>query len=148
GPEVILATLGLPNLITGFTQIPGAPTGATAAALYPANTDLQGWQRLKQSQLQFTGTKSWPSVLDAEQLVVVGETGFTWFHSMPTNVKFAGPGVYLPATAFGALLTAGGGQQTEGFMTDFSWGYRLAARLEYSDVLFGGNLAPRFAWSH
>jgi hypothetical protein len=33
-------------------------------------------------------------------------------------------------------------------MTENSWGYRLAARLEYANALFGGNLSPRFAWSH
>jgi len=38
--------------------------------------------------------------------------------------------------------------QTEGFLTSFSWGYRLAARLEYSNLLFGGNVAPRFAFAH
>jgi hypothetical protein len=147
GPEVILATLGLPNVITGFTQIPGLPVGATAAALYPRNTDVQGWRRLKMSQLQMTGTKSWPSILEAEQLLVVAEAGWTWFHGLPGDVKFAGPGVFLPATALGALATAGGGLQTEGFLTDFSWGYRLSGRLEYSNVLFGGNLLPRVAWS-
>ena len=146
--EVILATLGLPNLITGFTQIPGLPVGATSAALVPGNSYIQGWRRLKMSQFQFTGTKGIPQVLSADQLVLVGEAGFTWFHTLPSDVKFAGPATYLPATAFGAALTAGGGMQTEGFLTSFSWGYRLAARLEYSNLLFGGNVAPRFAFAH
>jgi uncharacterized protein DUF1302 len=146
--ELILATLGLPNTITGFTQIPGAPTGATAAALVPANTYLQGYRRLKMSQLQATGTKSWPTVLSADQLVVVGEAGMNYFHGFPTDVKFNGPGAYLPATAFGAALTSGGSMQTEGFGTKFSWGYRLAARLEYANALFNGALSPRVAFAH
>jgi hypothetical protein len=146
--ELILATLGLPNTITGFTQIPGAPTGATAAALVPANTYLQGYRRLKMSQLQATGTKSWPTVLAADQLVVVGEAGMNYFHGFPTDVKFNGPGAYLPATAFGALLTSGGSRQTDGFGTKFSWGYRLAARLEYANALFNGSLSPRIAFAH
>lgn len=147
-PEIVLAALGLPNLLTGFTQIPGAPTGATAAALVPDGTYLQGYQRMKMSQLQFTGTKSWPTILQSEQLVVIGEAGFNWFHNMPTDVKFAGPAVYLPATRFGATLTSNGSVQPGGFMTDFSWGYRLAGRLEYSNLLFGGNVAPRLAFAH
>jgi Protein of unknown function (DUF1302) len=146
--ELILATLGLPNVITGFTQIPGAPVGATAAALVPANTYLQGYQRLKMSQMQLTGTKSWPNLLAAEQLVLVGEAGFNYFHGMPTDVKFNGPGAYLPATAFGAALTSGGSMQTDGFATKFSWGYRLASRLEYANALYGGNVSPRIAFSH
>ncbi|HEX7606192.1 MAG TPA: DUF1302 domain-containing protein [Usitatibacter sp.] len=146
--ELILATLGLPNVITGFTQIPGAPVGATAAALVPAHTYLQGYQRLKMSQAQLTATKSWPSVAGAEQLVLVGEAGFNYFHNMPTDVKFNGPGAYLPATAFGAALTSGGSQQTDGFATSFSWGYRAVARLEYASALLGGNVSPRLAFSH
>jgi hypothetical protein len=146
--ELILATLGLPNVITGFTQIPGAPIGATAAALVPAGTYLQGYQRLKMSQMQLTGTKSWPNLLAAEQLVLVGEAGFNYFHGMPTDVKFNGPGAYLPATAFGAALTSGGSMQTDGFATKFSWGYRAAARLEYANALLGGNVSPRLAFSH
>lgn len=146
--ELILATLGLPNTITGFTQIPGAPTGATAAALVPPRTYLQGFQRLKMSQMQASGTKGWPTVLGAEQLVLVGEAGFNYFHGMPTDVKFNGPAAYLPATAFGAILTSGGSMQTEGFATKFSWGYRAVARLEYASMLFGGSLAPRLAFTH
>ena len=146
--ELILASLGLPNVITGFTQIPGAPAGATAAALVPDGTTLVGYQRLKASQFQFTGTKSVPNILAADNLVVVGEAGFNWFHSLPTGVKFAGPAAYLPATAFGAVVASAFSVQTDGYLTGFSWGYRLASRLEYSNLLFGGNVSPRLAWAH
>ena len=148
-PEVLLAALGLPNLITGFTQIPGAPTGATGAALVPDGTLLTGWKRLKMSQAQVTATKSFPNVLAAEQLVLVGEVGYTKFHNLPSDVKFNAPAVHLPATAFGAQLSSAFSvQPPESYMTENSWGYRLAGRLEFSNALFGGNLAPRFAWAH
>lgn len=147
-PELILAALGLPNLITGFTQIPGAPAGATAAALVPDGSYIPGYQRVKMSQLQFTGTKSWPNVMKADQLIVVGEVGANYFHNLPTDQKFAAPAVYLPATPFGSIVSSAFSVQTEGFVTDFSWGYRLLGRLEYSNLLFGGNVAPRIAFSH
>jgi hypothetical protein len=148
-PEVLLAALGLPNLITGYTQIPGAPAGATAAALVPDGTYMQGWKRLKMSQLQATATKSMPSVIGAEQLVLVGEVGVTKFHNMPSDVKFNAPAVHLPATAFGAQLSSAFSVQPgDSYMTENSWGYRLAARLEYANALFGGNLSPRFAFAH
>jgi hypothetical protein len=108
---------------------------------------MQGYKRLKMSQFQFTGTKSWPNVLSAEQAVLVAEAGANWFHGLPSDVKFNGPAVYLPATQFGALLAAGGGLQTEGFLTNFSWGYRLAGRLEYANAFAGGNVSPRFAYT-
>jgi hypothetical protein len=148
GPELVLAVLGLPNLITGFTQIPGAPAGATSAALVPPNSYIQGYRRVKMSQAQMTGTKGIPNILAAEQLVILGEIGGTWLYNLPSGLKFSGPGVVLPATQFGATLTSGGSVQTEGFATEFSWGYRLAFRLEYANALFGGSLAPRFAFAH
>ena len=146
--ELILATLGAPNLITGSTQIPGAPTGASGAALVPDGTYIQGFRRAKMSQFQMTGTKGVPNILSADQLVVVGEVGFNWFHSLPSDLKFSGPAAYLPATPLAATLFAGGSMQTEGFTTNFSWGYRLVGRLEYSNALFGGTLAPRLAFAH
>ena len=146
--ELILATLGLPNTITGFTQIPGLPAGATGAALTPPNTYLQGYRRLRMSTAQVTATKSLPTVAGADQLVMVGEVGINYFHALPTNLKFNGPAAYLPATQFGATLTSGGSMQTEGFTTTMSWGYRLAARLEYANALMGGSITPRAAWSH
>ncbi|MEO5691758.1 MAG: DUF1302 domain-containing protein [Usitatibacter sp.] len=148
-PELLLASLGLPNLITGFTQIPGAPTGATSAALIPDGTYMRGYERVKASQFQMTGTKGIPSVLGAQQLVMVGEAGFNWFHNLPPGVKFNGPAVYLPATQFGAVLSSAFSvQDPDSFLTEFSWGYRLAARLEYANALYGGTLSPRYAFSH
>ena len=146
--ELILASLGLPNLLTGFTQIPGAPAGATAAALVPNGTTITGFQRLRASQFQVTATKSMPSILGAEQLVLVGETGLNYFHGLPGNVKFSGPAAYLPATAFGAIVSSAYSVQNEGFVTRSSWGYRLAGRLEYSNLFLGGNVAPRVAFAH
>jgi hypothetical protein len=148
-PELLLAALGIPNLITGFTQIPGAPAGATAAALVPDGAYIQGYRRLKASQFQVTATKSMPHMLAAEQLVLVGEVGINYFHNLPTDVKFNAPAVYLPATGFGAVVSSAFSvQPNDSFLTQTSWGYRLAARLEYANALFGGNVAPRLAWAH
>jgi hypothetical protein len=148
-PELILASLGLPNLITGSTQIAGLPTGGTAAALVPDGTYIRGWTRVKASQAQVTATKSIPSVASADQLIMVGEVGANWFHNLPTGMKFSGPGVFLPATDLGSTFSAIGAfsKQTDGFLTEFSWGYRLAARLEYANALFNGTLTPRVAFA-
>jgi len=148
-PELLLAALGLPNLITGFTQIPGAPTGATAAALIPDGTYMQGWKRVKASQFQMTATKSWANVLGADQGVAVGEAGFNWFHNLGSGVKFNAPAIFLPATAFGAVLSSAfSTQPSDSYLTEFSWGYRLLGRLEYNNALAGGNVAPRLALTH
>lgn len=152
-PELLLAALGAPNLITGFVTIPGTvsanlPFGASAAGLVPNGTFQRGWDRVKMSQFQMTTTKSMPNIFGAEQGVVVGEVGYTKYHGLRQDVKFNGPAVFLPATAQGAVASQSGGQQTEGFITGTSWGYRLVGRLEYANVFYGGNLAPRIAYNH
>ena len=151
--EVVLAAVGLPNLLTGFATIPGtvsatAPFGASAAFFVPAGTEITGWRRVKQTQFQMTGTKSFPNVLGASQGVVVGEVGYTRYNGLTNGLKFSGPGTGLPVTAQGAVAGQAGSVQTDGFVTENSWGYRLVGRLEFPNALFGGNLAPRAAFSH
>ena len=151
--EVVLAAVGAPNLITGFATIPGTvsaanPFGASAAAFVPAGTEIVGWRRVKQTQFQITGTKSIPNILAASQAVMVGELGYTKYNGLTNGLKFAGPATGLPATAEGAVAGQAGSVQPGGFITENSWGYRLVGRLEYPNALFGGNLAPRVAFSH
>lgn len=152
-PELLLAALGAPNLNTGFQQLPApAPVGATAAALVPDGTFNRGWDRVKMSQFQMTGTKSIPSILGAEQLVLVGEFGYTKYHGLSQNVKYNGAAVYLPAVLLGAQATQSGAtsasvQQT-GFITESSYGYRLVGRMEFANAFLGGNFAPRIAFNH
>ncbi len=152
-PELLLAALGAPNLITGFVTIPGTvsaglPFGASAAGLVPNGTFLRGWDRAKMSQMQMTATKSIPSVMGAQQMVLVGEFGHTKYHGLRQDVKFNGPAVFLPATSQGAITSQAGSMQTDGFLTETSYGYRLVGRLEYANAFMGANLTPRIAFNH
>jgi hypothetical protein len=147
-PELLLAALGAPNLITGSTQLPGQPTGATAAALVPNGTYQRGWERVKNSQFQITATKAFPNVLGAESAAVVGEFGYTKYHGLRTDIKFNGPAVFLPATTLGAVASSANAVQTTGFATSNSYGYRLVGTLSYPGVFMGVNVAPRLAFSH
>jgi hypothetical protein len=152
-PELLLAALGAPNLITGFVTIPGTvsatlPYGASAAGLVPNGTFQRGWDRTKMSQFQMTATKSIPSIFNAEQLVMVGEFGYTKYNGLRQDVKYNGPAVFLPATAQGAAATGAGAVQDTGFITETSYGYRLVGRLEYANAFMGANFAPRIAFNH
>jgi hypothetical protein len=154
-PEVLLAALGVPNLLTGFRTIPGTvdaaagrPFGVSAAGLVPNGTRLQGWERVKMMQAQMTATKGIPNILGADQFVFVGEIGFTKYNGLNTNLKYNGPGVSLPATQEGAVAGQAGSVQTEGFVTENSWGYRLVTRAEYPNLVFNANVAPRIAFNH
>jgi hypothetical protein len=152
-PELLLAALGAPNVITGFETIPGTvsaanPFGASASALVPNGTFQRGWDRVKMTQFQLTGTKAVPNILGADQAVLVSEVGVTRFSGLKNNLKYNGPAVYLPATSQGAIASQAGSVQTEGFLTSNSWGYRVVGRLDYSNLMFGANVAPRFAYNH
>ena len=153
GPEVILAALGAPNLLTGYITIPGTvsprfPFGVSAAGLVPNGTNLQGWSRVKMTQAQMTATKGIPNVLGADQVVLVSEIGFTKYNGLNSNLKYNGPGVTLPATREGAVAGQAGSVQTDGFVTENSWGYRLVGRAEYANLVFNANVAPRIAFNH
>ena len=152
-PELVLATLGAPNLVTGFLTIPGTistarPFGVSAAGLVQDGTYLQGWSRVKMTQAQMTATKGIPNILGADQAVLVGEVGFTKYGGLQSGMKYNGPAVFLPATAQGAVTGQSGAVQDTGFITDNSWGYRLVGRLEYSNLILGANVAPRVAFNH
>ncbi len=154
GVEVLLAALGLPNQLTGDAIIPGTiasapPYGVSAARLVPDGTLLRGWERTKMMQMQITATKSFPNFLGADQGVFVVEAGRTQYNGLRTDVYFNGPGVNLPVTFNGANgFSQAGSQQPAGFLTKTSWGYRLAARLDYSNLVMGANVTPRLAFSH
>lgn len=149
--EVILAAVGLPNLITGYQFIPGTvsaanPYGVAASGLVPAGTEIKGWRSVKMTQAQMTATKTFPNVLKADQAVVLGEIGYTKYN-LPSGLVFNGAGTGLPATQQGADAGQAGSVQPGGYVTENSWGYRLVGSLTYSNV-WGGNLTPRLAWSH
>jgi len=154
GVEVLLAALGLPNQLTGDAIIPATisqapPYGVSAARLVPDGTLLRGWERVKMMQMQMTATKSIPNFLGSDQGVFVVEAGRTQYTGLRSDVYFNGPGVNLPVTFNGANgFSQAGSQQPGGFVTKSSWGYRLAARMDYSNLVLGANVSPRLAFSH
>jgi hypothetical protein len=136
--ELLLASLGLANQLTSTSP-------ATAAGV-AYGTEISGYRRVEMHQTQVTATKAFGSTWGAEQLVTLGEVGFTYL-KLPDNLKFAGAGVHLPQTG-SSNSTAFGSNSTDGFMTTTSWGYRLLGRMDFSDAIFGANLSPRLAFFH
>jgi len=138
--------------------------------------DIKGFRRKEVSQLQMTFTKAFPSVLGSEQVALVGEIGATevWDLESQDVLRYEGEGTDtgggagvgdVLATCFvnpnpaphldcPGLVTLPGGlrnpvTQKGGFPTQFSWGYRVAARADYNNV-FGSpiTLSPRIAFNH
>jgi len=118
---------------------------------YGPGQEIRGWERHRQMQLQFTGTKVFGpgNFLAADQIALVGEVAFN-DSDLPTNLRFQGDGT---DTGGGYDVTSGALRnpitQTKGFPTPFSWGYRLAARADYNNA-FGTSftISPRIAFNH
>lgn len=128
--------------------------------------EVRGWREHEISQVQMTFTKAFAEVLGANQLAVVAEVGATEVWDLPpqSELRYEGEGTDTGGGCdVGDVAAAGfpgaGALQfgclrnpltlTGGFPTAFSWGYRLAARADYSSA-FGTpvTLSPRIAFNH
>jgi hypothetical protein len=128
--------------------------------------EVRGWREHEVSQVQMTFTKAFAEVLGANQLAVVAEVGATEVWDLPpqSELRYEGEGTDTGggcdvADVAAAGFPGAGALQfgclrnpltlTGGFPTAFSWGYRLAARADYSSA-FGTpvTLSPRIAFNH
>ncbi|PTD95954.1 DUF1302 domain-containing protein [Pseudothauera lacus] len=134
-PELLLAALGQSS------QIPAS----NLIVRSDGSVEIRGYERVKMQQFQLSGTKAVPRVLGADQLVMVGEVGYTRL-TLPSGIPFNAQGVFLPASG-SATATSFGSTQPY-FATKNSWGYRLVARADYPNMIGGATVSPRFAFSH
>ncbi len=128
--ELLLAALGQANQL----------------GTYAVGQEVSGYRRVKMHQIQFTGTKAFGPTFGAEQLVTVGEVGYTYL-DLPDNLKFAAPGCHLPQVG-SSTATSSGSTSSDCFATRNSWGYRLVGRLDYPNALDAVTVSPRIAFSH
>ena len=157
--EILFAALepvgGVPS---GSSQLPG---GSLPGDL------ISGYRLFDTIQAQMTLTTFLGPTWGADQFVILAEVGATWIQDMPSQdeLRFDAPGTVRsgnPARAGngigflagpGAVCTSSGvlqceGVETNSFGEDFSWGYRLIARLSYSNVFDGWNMSPTLVFSH
>lgn len=135
----------------GIGLIPGtAAAASTYVQQHLFGQRIQGWELYDISQFQMTGTKAFGPMLGSNQWVLVGEAGFNWVHGMPDGnvLRLEGPGTVVGGNP--NFLGRGGMADvaTDGFATEFSWGYRLAARFDYLNAFSGVNLFPSISFSH
>ena len=135
--ELLLAGLGAPSQIN--------PTaGATLGGQY-----LRGWRRKDVSQAdigltRIFGPNRW---IGSEQTVALLEAAVTHVHNLEDQsvLRYEGPGTYTPGDA---ATAAGQGvpQQTQGYATPTSYGYKLLLRTDYNNVFDRINLKPTLRW--
>ena len=116
------------------------------------NYEIPGYRRKDVVTAQTTVTKVFGPMLGAEQFTLLGEVGGVWVDLPDKSVlRFDAPGTFtsgnpaamvntgfptIPATPYGA------------FADSFSWGYVIAAKLDYTNAFAGVNFSPSIAWAH
>ncbi|MFJ1339778.1 DUF1302 domain-containing protein [Pseudomonas caricapapayae] len=117
-----------------------------------------GYDRRKISQLSLGAIKSIPQVLGADSLNLIGEVGMKYMHDLPGLDQRR----YAKGDTYGSDLASGNargcalgvtedkyrklGCSSDGYTSQFSWGYRLRAQLNYPGLFAGVNVAPFIAF--
>jgi hypothetical protein len=132
---------------------------------------VHGYDDVEFTQAQVTFIRFFEQVLGASRLSFAAEVGLDWLGGMDESQRYGRsatfgigyfepfnilPGVTVTCNSHPILSTLAGvvpntqaqNCTNEGFTEDFSWGYRMRAGLEYSNVFWGINLTPNIAWSH
>jgi len=114
--------------------------------------EISGYRRHDVWTGQTTMTKVFGPRLGASQLVLVGEIGGVWANLPSKDVlRYDGPGTFTSGSAAN-MATSGNGTlaatPSNRFADSFSWGYQIAARLDYNNAFAGVNVSPSIAFVH
>ena len=146
------------DLTFGSLGLPNSPVFTSGHARNVDGEEIAGYVRKPVTQAQISAVQFFDRVLGASRLTLVGEVGYNHVSGISDDVgelRFGRDPVYgLGELAVNATCTAGlntakpGECNDDGFFTSSSWGYRLRASADYSNVFAGINLTPSIAWSH
>jgi hypothetical protein len=166
--ELLFAALG--TFENGIATLRGTPLPATClpgagATLYRCNQlgsfglnqEIRAWDLKDTWQAQFTATKTFANVMRASQAVLVFESAVSYIADFPDKfgggpvgrgLRYNGPGTSVSGNPELAGRHFGEVEPADRFPTSTSWGYRLAGRLEYPNLIGPWNVIPRFSWTH
>lgn len=134
-------TTGLLAAGIGGAIVGGIPTGDFSDALAQAGLEHRGYNRKEITQIQTTFTHFIDQVLGAGRVTLVGEIGYAHVGGLESKSELR----YGRDSIFGLDTPEYG---NHGFVTANSWGYRLRALADYSNVFAGINLTPNVSFSH
>ncbi|KZY39283.1 peptide ABC transporter substrate-binding protein [Oleiphilus sp. HI0081] len=166
-PDLVLATRGnvVSPIVTSRATDSNGDGTITSDELAPLYGSVQaGYDAYDVSQIQMTAIKFVDQIWGASRLAFVGEVGATYVHNLPDTdeIRYGrtdqlGYGQLTDdlvgeLTCQGVLASSNptytGPCDDEGYVTGFSWGYRMRTSLQYNDVFAGVNMTPQVAWSH
>ena len=149
--EVLLAGVGLPSQLVDEPAFGGALGGKY----------LRGYRRHDVSQWDLGATYAFgPSeMMGWDQVLFIGEVAGVYVHSLPpeSELRYEGPGTYTPGDASVAALVSASTlpalgsavpQETDGWATAISWGYKMVARAQYNNVLGSFRVEPTLRFDH
>jgi hypothetical protein len=157
----IARLLGAPVTPPG-TCVPASATpitGCNQLGSFGLGQTIRGWQLKNTWQGQFTVTQTFANVLKASQAVVLFEGAADYVPGLEDKysggpvgrgLRYDGPGTNLSGNPqlggypeYPNLVEPG-----YAFPDKFSWGYLIAGRLEYDNVIAAWNLLPHVTWQH
>jgi hypothetical protein len=166
--ELLFSALG--PFENGIATLRGTPLPATClpgagATIYRCNQlgafglnqEIRAWDLKDTWQAQFTATKTFANILAASQAVLVFEGAVSYIPDFPDKftggpagrgLRYNGPGTSVSGNPELASRHFGEVEPADRFPTSTSWGYRLAGRLEYPNLVGPWNVIPRFSWTH
>jgi hypothetical protein len=165
--ELLFAALTPLNTFIAAQGAPPAYQFRSQLGSAALGQEIRGWREHAQTQVQMTFTKVFGQVLGADQIATVAEVGWTDV-DLDSTLRYEGEGtdtgggcsiadvpVFVGTNAAAVFNPALAGctrnpqTLTDGFPTDFSWGYRLAVRADYNSFLGTAfTFSPRVAFNH
>ena len=124
----------------------------------PTGSYIRGYERKEFFQAQLSAVKTIDRILGASRLALAGEVAFNHVSGLDSRngaTKFGRDSLFGQSpfadgscSSLGTSPKASSWCENDGYMTSNSWGYRLRAGLEYSNVIAGINLSPNLAFAH
>ncbi len=144
-----LANAGLRPDLNNVSQIVDPATGLP----YGAGENANGYILSDTLQAQMTLTHLFGPSFGASQFTGLIEIGGININDMPDEsvLRLNGPGTARNggiAAAPGLENPIQNGIETNPFPTEFAWGYKVVAKLDYTNIFAGVNMAPRIVFSH
>lgn len=143
--ELLFAALSSLNPVFG-------PNNQLGNYIGQLNTYIRGFREHKVLTGQMTATWVGSGILGASQTTLLGEAGFVRANLPDKGVlRYDGPATFrggnlaaMTATGNGAV----GADPLDSFADDFSWGYQLVGRLDYTNAFAGVNASPLVVFGH
>jgi hypothetical protein len=151
-----LAELGRSSFPSYEDAVPSYLPAYRGYGMVQPNQVIPGYERQRVGQFDLTAIKAFSNLLWADQILAIGEVGFTHVYDMPDRsvLQFEGnspnrthasegqdENVSAPGERNYAHLNPT--RQRDGFADPFAWGVRAIIRGEYNDVVFGWNMRPQ-----